>query len=264
MSLSPTQWIGLGLLLALLVQGARGGYRRGPLRQLAGLIALLIASLAGWLVGGPLGLAALADSSVPWLLRESTGMLAVGLLVWLIALAWLWRAGRRPAGAEEAENPVWGAVVGCWTGLINAGVLLLLLTAWAGWVEMLSDPEFADRHWAVRVRQDLAELPGTGMLRDATPWPEAWQRVAQKARRVLTNPEASRRLMEQDAIRALATHPTFYTAWGDPEVKRLLRVGRFSEAMAHPKVKPLLNDEEFQRRLLNTDLEVALDKALMK
>lgn len=261
MTLSLTQSVGLILLLGLLIQGTWGGYRRGPVRQLAGLIALILAGLVGWLAGPPLGLAVLADSSVPWLLREPAGMLGLGLVVWLVALAWLWRVGRRPKGAEEAENPVLGAVVGCWTGLLNAAVLLLLLAAWAGWTEMLTDN--AERHhWSVRARDDLASLPGGEWLNGATPWPESWQRIVRKARRVLANPEASHRLMEQDPIRALAAHPTFYTAWGDPEVKRLLREGRLADALGHPKVKPLLNDEEFQRKLLNVNLEVSLDKAL--
>lgn len=262
MNFSLTQWVGLVILVVLLIQGAWGGYRRGPVRQLAGLIALAAASLLGWLVGAPLGLALLADSSVPWLLREPAGMVIFGLLTWLVVLAWLWRAGRRPAGAEEAESPVLGAFVGCWTGLLNAAVLLLLLVAWAGWTEMLSDNP-GRRHWSVQTRDELSGMPGGEWLKGATPWPESWQRIVRKARRVLANPEASRRLMEQEPIRALATHPSFYTAWGDPEVKRLLRDGRLADAMAHPKVKPLLNDEDFQRNLLKINLEASLDKALV-
>lgn len=262
MHLSLTQWVGLFILVCLIIQGTWGGYRRGPVRQLAGLIALIAAGLTGWLIGAPLGLALLGDSSVPWLLREPAGMMVLGLVVWLVALAWLWRAGRRPAGAEEAESPVLGAIVGCWTGLLNAAVILLLLVAWAGWTEMLSD-ESSRRHWAVETRDELAGMPGAEWLKGATPWPESWQRIVRKARRVLVSPEASRRLMEQEPIRALAAHPSFYTAWGDPEVKRLLREGRLADAMGHPKVRPLLNDEDFQRNLLKVNLEVSLDKALI-
>lgn len=262
MNLSLTQWVGMIVVVCLLVQGARAGYRRGPLRQLAGLIALAIAAATGWAFGGPLGLALLADSAVPWLLRETVGMMMLGLVTWIVALAWLWRAGRRPPGAEEAESPVLGSVIGCWTGLLNAAALLLVISAWAGWVEMLSDAGGIRRHWAVRTRDELARLPGCEWLEGATPWPASWQRIAGKIRRVLANPEASHRLMEQDAIKALAAHPSFYTAWGDPEVKRLLRDGRLADAMEHPKVKPLLNDEAFQRSLIGLDLESILDKSL--
>lgn len=264
MDLTPTQWIALALALLLLVQGARGGYRRGPVRQLAGLLALLAAGAVGWLAGAPLGLWLLADSPVPWLLRESAGMVATGALVWLVALAWLWHLGRRSNGSEEAESPVMGAIVGCWTGILNVAVLILSICAWAGFNEAVLTPFAAERSWAAQTRQALAGLPGCAALGSYSPWPDAWVRVASKTRRTLGQPEASRRLMEQEPVRALASHPTFYTAWGDPDIKRLLREGSFWEAACHPKARPLLNDEAFQRQLLEIDLESLLDKSLRK
>lgn len=264
MSLSLTQVAALLILLALLIQGARGGYRRGPIRQLAGLLALLISMLVGWLIGPALGPSLLVDTVVPWMLREAVGMLAVALVTWLIALALLWRLGRRPAGAEEAESPVLGSIVGCWTGLLNFAVMLALLTTWAGLAETLLRPGDADRNWAVRTRQDLANLPGAGALSGYSPLPEHWHVLLAKFRRVMADPEASRRLMEQEPIRALASHPSFYTAWGEPEIKQLVRQGQFWAALEHPKARALLNDEGFQRELLQLDMEVLVDKSLMK
>lgn len=264
MHLSLTQWSAALVALALLIQGARNGYRRGPIRQLAGPLALLASALVGWLAGPTLGLALLTDSAVPWVLREGVGMLAVAVMTWLLALAWLWHIGRRPKGAEEAESPVLGSLVGCWTGLLNIALLVLALAAWAGLAEAMLRPEEATRHWAVETRAELARLPGAEGLGGFSPWPERWVRLLHKGREVLTNPEASRRLMEQDAVRALAANPSFYTAWGDPEIKQLLRQGQFLEVARHPKARPLLNDESFQRQLLQFDLENAMDKALMK
>lgn len=258
------QWCAMALGLALLIQGARGGYRRGPIRQLAGLLALLLSVGLGALIGPQLGPWLLADSLVPWVLRELMGVLATSALIWLVALSWLWHLGRRPKGAEEAESPVLGTIVGCWTGLLNAALLILMLAAWAGMNETLLDAGAAAQTTAVRGREALAELPGLGRLHGYSPWPETWARLVQKSRRVLSDPEASRRLMEQEPIRALASHPTFYTAWGDPEVKQRLRQGDFLGAAQHPKVRPLLNDEAFQRQLLDLDLESAMDKALKK
>lgn len=264
MGLTLTQWVALAIALLLLVQGARGGYRRGPTRQLAGLMALLIAAAIGWLAGPPLGLWLLVDSPVPWMLREATGGIMIGALTWLAALAWLWHLGRRPSGSDEAENPVMGAFVGCWTGLLNIALLTLVLCAWAGLSETLLPPAAADRSWAVQSREALAGLPGCTRLAGYSPWPDSWVRVVKKARHVLAHPDASRRLMEQEPVRALASHPTFYTAWGDPDIKRLVREGDFWEAACHPKARPLLNDEAFQRQLLSVDLEALLDKSLKK
>lgn len=263
MSLSLTQWLGLLALLALLIQGARAGYRRGPVRQLSGLLALALAAPIAWLAGPPAGRLLLADSAIPWMLRDGAGMVGVGLLAWLTGLAWFWHIGRRPKGAEEAESPVLGAMVGCWTGLLSVALLLLALTAWAGLNEAILRPEDAAKHWAVAARESLAELPGAQWLHGCSPWPEHWGRIVHKAQRALANPEASKRLMEQEPIRALAATPSFYTAWGDPEIKRLVREGRLIDAAQHPKARALLNDETFQRQLLELDLESLVDKSLM-
>lgn len=262
MSFSLTQVTALLILLILLIGGARGGYRRGPIRQLAGALALSIAVLVGWLAGPPLGLAWLVDTSVPWMLREGVGMLTIALLTWLVALGWLWHIGRRNPGDEEAESPVLGSIVGCWTGLLNCAVLLALLTGWAGVAETLLKPADAERHWAVSTREELARLPGAQALSGYSPLPNRWQSLLSKFRRVMADPEASRRLMEQEPIRALASHPSFYTAWGDPEIKLLVRQGRLWTALEHPSARALLNDEAFQRELLQIDLEASVDKAL--
>lgn len=264
MQLNLTQWIGVLVGLALLIQGARAGYRRGPLRQLAGVLALIVAGVVGWLAGPTIGLALLADTWFPWMLREGAGILMMGLVVWLVALAWLWHLGRRPKGAEEAESPVLGAMVGCWTGLLDGALILLLVTGWAGLAETALRPEESAHSWAVETREALARLPGASALSGYSPWPESWARLLGKCRATFGNPEASRHLMEQERIRALAAHPSFYTAWGDPEIKMLLRQGRFLEAARHPKAHTVMNDEEFQRDLLKLNLENAVDEALAK
>ena len=79
---SPTLWIATGILAALMIRGAWRGYRRGPLRQLAGPAALTIGQLSGWLFGGELGHALLQGTSYPWMLRGITGV--VGVLKYVI------------------------------------------------------------------------------------------------------------------------------------------------------------------------------------
>jgi hypothetical protein len=262
MSLTVTQWIAFSVALIFLIQGAYSGYKRGPIRQCAGIVALIVAVAVGWIFGGELGLLFLNDTIVPWLLRGPIGVIGLSALTWLLALSWLWFVGRRAKGAEETESPVLGALVGCWTGFMNCAFLLAVLTAWAGAREILSPATIAQQHWAVAARDDLSAIAGMDWVKGYSPWPESWKRIVRKGHQVLSSPEASRRLMEQEPIRALASHPTFYTAWGDPEVKRLAHNGSLGDLLEHPKVRPLLNDAAFQQQLIHTDLEVLLDKSL--
>ncbi len=245
-------------LVAAMVLGARSGYHRGPLRQLAAPLAAIGAiAVAAW-VGPDVGHAWLGELGVPWILRGPVGFLVVAALLWLALLAILWRAGRPLAATGESESPVMGAVTGCWTGAL---AWLLVLTSWgqhAAWQRELS-PAPRQEPGAIG---EIARLPGLGWLGSMEAWPEKPREIVRAGRRVMADPAANRRLMENPRVRALASHPAFYTAWGDPEVKRLTRGGDYLTLLEHPKVKVLLADEGFQRELAAFDLIGALKQAL--
>ena len=245
-------------LVACMVLGARSGYRRGPLRQLAAPLSALGALALAALVGPDLGHAWLGSVGVPWILRGPSGFLLVAALGWLTLLAILWRTGRPLAETGESENPVMGAMVGCWTGGL---AWLTVITAWgqhAAWVRELGPRDKAPS----TALAEIAALPGMGWLGGMQAWPEHPREIIRTGRRVMGNAEASRRLMENPGVRALASHPSFYTAWGDPEVKRLVRSGDYLELLEHPKVQLLLADEAFQRELAVFDLLGAMKGAL--
>ena len=117
-TLSVTVWVALVVLALLMVRGAWRGYRRGPMRQLAGPVALATGQLVGWLFGSDLGHACLQGTSYPWVLRGFTGVVVLTCLTGLACYALFWRLGRQPEGQTEAESPVLGSLVGCWTGLL--------------------------------------------------------------------------------------------------------------------------------------------------
>lgn len=246
-------------LVAAMTLGARSGYHRGPLRQLAAPLAAIGAlAVAAW-VGPDLGHAWLGELGVPWILRGPAGFLLAAALLWLVLLAILWRAGRPLAETGESESPVMGAMVGCWTGGL---AWLTVMTSWgqhAAWERELRPAAAAEPTGALA---EIAALPGLGWLGAMEAWPEKPREIIRTGRRVLADAAANRRLMENPRVRALASHPAFYTAWGDPEVKRLTRAGDYLALLDHPKVRLLLADEGFQRELAAFDLLGALKQAL--
>jgi len=255
---SAAQLVALALLAGMMVAGAAAGHRRGPGRQLAGPAAGLVALLAGWLAGPAAGHAALEPLGVPWIFRAVVGMVAVFLAAWLLALSFLWRLGKPSAASGEPDRPVLGAMAGCWTGLLGWLALLLAWGAAEAWRRELSGPEKPAGGWFAEV----AALPAMGWLGELPAWPASAARVVKLSRQVLADPAKSQRLMADPRVRALASHPSFYPAWGDPEVKRLAQEGRYWTLLRHPKVQPLLEDEGFQRELAGLDLEDTLGKAL--
>lgn len=246
-------------LVAAMILGARSGYRRGPLRQLAAPLAAIGAiATAAW-AGPDLGHAWLGELGVPWILRGPIGFLVLAALLWLVLLAILWRAGRPLAETGESESPVMGAVVGCWTGGL---MWLVAMTTWgqhAAWERELAP---GSRQNPTGPLSEIVRLPGLGWLGSMEAWPEKPREIVRAGRRVMADPAANRRLMENPRVRALASHPAFYTAWGDPEVKRLTRAGDYLTLLEHPKVRVLLADEGFQRELAAFDLLGALKQAL--
>ena len=86
---STTLWIAAAILAALMVRGAWRGYRRGPLRQLAGPAALTIGQLGGWLFGG-IGAA----------LSKAAWMVIIGLAIYLVG-GWSALASFVKSGAAQ-------------------------------------------------------------------------------------------------------------------------------------------------------------------
>jgi hypothetical protein len=187
---SPTLWITTAILAALMVRGAWRGYRRGPLRQLAGPTALTIGQLCGWLFGGELGHALLQGSSYPWMLRGITGVVGLACLAGLLSYALLWRLGRTPEGQDEAESPVLGALVGCWTGALYFLLLVGIIASVASVYDLLARPGVPASHWTVAVRDEFAATPLTRDLKEWSPIPEEQRTLVRQTRRLMADPEA--------------------------------------------------------------------------
>lgn len=254
-----TQALALAGFVACLTLGARSGYRRGPVRQLATPLAAVGALALAAAFGPGLGHAWLGQLGVPWILRGPAGFLIFAAVAWLALLALIWRAGRPLAETGEAESPVMGAMVGCWTGGL---AWLAVMTTWGQHEAWRRELGPRDPRGQASSLAEIARLPGLGWLIEMEAWPETPREIIRAGRRVMADPEANRRLMQNPGVRALASHPTFYTAWGDPEVKRLAKSGDYLALMDHPKVSLLLADEGFQRELAAFDLLGALKQAL--
>lgn len=261
--LAVSAYVALALLLGLMVRGAWRGYRRGPLRQLAGPVALTAGIASAWAFGPEAGHAALEGSGFPWLLRGAAGMCGLGAGAGLLTYSACWWLGRRPEGSEEAESPVAGAFVGCWTGIMYFAALLLTLFSWASVEECLQGPGEAPA-WPVKIRDELVESGLATELKGWSPIPHRHRVLISRSRQVMADPAARRRLMAMPEIRALAAHPTVYQAWQDVEVRKALNNNDLSRVIDHPKVRAALADEALQREMEKVDLASLMGKALEK
>jgi len=257
-----TVWLAGGLLLVLMVRGGIRGFRRGPLRQLAGPFSLALGCLAGAWFGPDLGHQALHGTAFPWLLRGAVGMLSLALLSGLLVYAVCWRLGRLPEGQTEAESPLAGTIVGCWTGMLYFVLMVLSLATVAALVELLESSEQSRRSVWVTTRDELATAPLAGWLRGWTPLPERQNRIILSVKKLLADPAARTRLMALPEIRSLAAYPSVYQAWEDRQVRELLNKKDLGGLIDHPRIRTILADEELQRQADRLDLPELMERAL--
>jgi len=260
--LSLTLWLAGLLLLGLMARGGWRGFRRGPVRQLAGPFALAAGCLLGAWFGPDLGHLTLHGTPFPWLLRGAAGLLVLSLLAGLLLYAVCWRVGRLPEGQTEAESPILGALVGCWSGMLYFVLIILGLAIIAAVIELVETPELARKSRWVLTRDELAQAPSAGWLKRWTPLPERQNRTILSVKMLLTDPEARRRLMAMPEIRSLAAHPSVYQAWEDKSVRELLNNKDLGKLMEHPKVRAILADEALQRQADQLDLPEIIGRAL--
>ena len=263
-ALSATLWIAAAIFTLLMIRGAWRGYRRGPMRQLAGPVALATGQFVGWLFGSDLGHTCLQGTSYPWMLRGATGVVVLICLTGLTCYALFWRLGRQPEGQKEAESPVLGALIGCWTGALYFLILVTLLAAAASVYDLFEKPDDARHHWTVEARNELAATPFTAELKDWSPIPDKQRTLIRQTRRLMADPEARRKLMAQPEIRALAAHPTLYQAWEDKKVRELLNNNDLTGFIDHPKVRAVLADEHLQKEAEKVDLAKIIELSLQK
>lgn len=255
-------WAAALVLALLIIRGAWRGYQRGPWRQLAGPFALSVGLALGWALGPELGHSLLHGTSFPWLLRGTAGLLALTCLAGLLCYGLAWRLGKRPEGADEAESPVWGSMIGCWTGLLYFTILGLGIATIASVQELIGGPSAGQHSLAIQARDALADTPFTGWLKDWTPLPNRPKRLIIQTRLLMADPEARKRLMAMPEMRALAAHPVFYQAWEDKKVRELLNNKDLGGFIDHPKVRAVLADESFQIQADSLDLPKIFDRAL--
>lgn len=257
-----TVWLAGLLLLVLMIRGGLRGFRRGPLRQLAGPFSLMMGGFLGGWFGPDLGHQMLHGTGFPWLLRGAVGMLTLALLSGLLTYAVCWRLGRLPEGQTEAESPLAGTVVGCWTGILYFVLIVLGWATVAALIELVEAPDQAKRSVWVTTRDELAMAPMAGWLKAWTPLPERQNRIILSVKKLLADPAARARLMAMPEIRSLAAHPSVYQAWEDKQVRELLNKKDLGSIIDHPRIRTLLADEELQRQADQLDLPSILERAL--
>ncbi|MGN0835261.1 MAG: hypothetical protein ACI4QA_05495 [Candidatus Spyradosoma sp.] len=276
LSASPASHVLAGVFalafLAILFVCSLRGYRRGPIRSLAPLIAFALAGTFAWLFGADLGFALLGDVGIPWILRGVAGIALTATLVWLPVFSLLWWRGRSQISEQtgEPEYPVFGAVVGCWIGFFWAGACVLALAAAGTLGEALNGGARAQSRGlrgdvcraAIRARASVALIPGLHFVENWNPLPESFVRKIDKLVAVLSDPAVARKFIYADEVQSVLTLPAAYPIVNSPKIQRMLAARDVDGILSDPDVNRMLDDPDLRRAVAEIDFESLLDSVL--
>lgn len=246
------------IVLILVVLFAFLGYRRGLLRHIASLGALVVASLGAGIVGAR-GAALLAGRSA----MPSPTVYALSCIVaWLVLFAagrllFGW-AARKLGSDKQGEPKPWNRKLGA---LAGAGEALLISWLVIGILDAL--PEDFRKERLPRVHSELEGSPFTNwVVRPTSPARllEIQPLVSDLA--VLSeHPEALRGLERRGEIQKIIAHKKVQAILADSELTKDWLDARYGRFFSSPKVREALEDSELRAMLRELPVRSILHEA---
>ena len=260
------------------------GWRRGVMRQIMHLAALIVCYAAAWF-GGPLVAPVMRPLGYPDFILSGIGGFALALVVFILFTS---------AGAllfkKTSQQSVWivrlgygltGSALGLVIGLILVWgaliVIRLLGTLAEGEVSAASRlaAKKAGAHEAGSIqRPNLAVLGVAAMkhsldhgvaaniVRETDPVPAKTYAIINKVTAVLSSPESGNRMLNFPGAQPLITNPKMIELRDDPEIAKQIKSGDIMGLLKNRHVISVANDPELHEMLKKFELEKALDYSL--
>lgn len=251
------------------------GWRRGPLRQVCAVLAIIAGYVAG-VYGGSV-LAPLLQPLLPlpgFLVSVAGGILmalAVYFAVGLAGSILFRKTGDQESGVVRFVYGVSGGLLGCVAGLLLLWILFMgFRLAGTVAVARLESALLAGKEEelppVVGIMARFRQATETGRIGEAArrvdAVPERTHRLVGGAVTVMTTPARARLFLEFPPARELADDPAFTRLGSDPDVQEALRKGDYAALFRHPGVAALFNDPDMAERLKKFDLGGAIEYAL--
>jgi len=274
-------WDKILLLLAaaIILIRAYQGWRKGIVRQLVSIIAVIAAMAAGiW--GGGLVAPIVRAWGLPEFAVIAVASALAGLIVYVlirVSGAILFKdTGQQSIGVVRWGYGIGGALLGfaygCFTVfLIFIAIRLLGTVAEADVQAVKSHPANPYRQPPGAILSSLAGLkhsldasPLGPVIQQVDPMPEQTYRVLGKLTRVLADGTASSRFFEFPGATELSQNPKIVALRDDPEIARMAQQRDYLGLLRDQKIMDLANDASLRKQLGSFELEKALDFALRK
>ncbi len=269
-------WISLAAVLLFIFIG----YRRGILRILALIGALLLAGLAAIPLGALLLPLVQRAGFIPRALMPVAAPLAAGLVVFIVLSGVAsWLLSRRELGREAQKLPrsepweklggaVLGGLWGCTlvvlvvTGLHLLGRVDQELTLATGETQKAeaaeSVPAAPPRNAYQQFNQQIDASPLASIVQQVNPSEERISKVFGSLAKVTSDPVLLERFRTHPSIARLTDLPQLKAVAQDPEIQGLLQNRQYYALLDDPKLAALLQDKALVEECRKVDLETVL------
>ncbi len=254
------------------------GWRKGVVRQIIGVVAIILAWLAGYF-GGPFTVLFLRPLGLPDQLLVVLGGVLLGAVVYVtisvLAAVVFKNTAQQGVGVIRWGYGGLGALVGAAAGLFQVWLLLLVLRLFGTVAQTGLD---AAKHAPTR-RQPPANplvrgVAGikasmdrglTGAVTDhLDPVPDQLYRTLNKLGRTVASDRSISRFFSYPGVKPLAQHPKMLALKKDPSISRAALERNYLALLRNEHVVAAANDPEMARLVRSLDFEKALDFALQE
>lgn len=276
-------WISLAAVLLFIFIG----YRRGILRILALIGALLLAGLAAIPLGAQLLPLVQRAGFIPRALMPIAAPLAAGLVVFIVlSCVASWLLSRRELGREAQKLPrlepwekLGGAVLG---GLWGCTLVMLVVTGLhllgrvdeelaqaTGEAErpeaaQSTPSEAAPRNAYQQINRQIDASPLATVIQQVNPSEERIARTFGNLAKVTSDPVLLERFRTHPSIARLTNLPQLKAVAQDPEIQRLLQTRQYYALLDDPKLAALLEDKALVEECRTVDLEAILAEVQLR
>ncbi|HEY2713687.1 MAG TPA: CvpA family protein [Chthoniobacterales bacterium] len=248
------------------------GWRRGVVRQLVRLLALVVA-YASALFGGRALLPVLRPMILlPDFIISAFSGLLLGLVVYALintlGAILFKRTAQQPAGMIRFLYGFCGGVLGIFFGLFSVWLMVVAIRSLGAIAGAESKTKIARRPPALDSLHQLKSSIEQGSLgktvKIADVVPTRTYDTLGKLGDVVSNPRSAERFLHYPGARELTENPRLVALRNDPEIIELIEQQRYLDLLQNPKLINALNDPSLVAQVKSFDFEKALDYALAK
>jgi hypothetical protein len=272
-----------GATLLVALQAWRG-WRLGVVRQIASILALVVAYVAAFF-GGRLFVPMLRPLGFPdQLLAIGAGAL-LGLIVFagssVLAAVLFKRTAEQTIGIVRLGYGSLGALIGALFGfgLVWLAVVSIRVLGTVAETEIAAarrpvrsrkeavlnpppPPPGGLVHGLAHMKQSLEQGATGSMLERVDPIPEEVYTALAKVGQMIANEESVSRFLAYPAVKPLAQHPKIVALQTDPEIAREVLARDYVGLLRNERIVSAVNDPEIAALLRKLEFQKALDYAL--